>query len=179
MPFETLAAMYEAFYLGRCAAVTQDSTSLASSIVRQRTGGRLSHAARHPLQRAAGSFLRAGDQIWLDVVRWTHYAMLSAEEHGVTSTNVDARKKASDDPAVRRLLGVVPGNGKALKSRRGLGLPHHQAGRELRRELRSQLRLAVAAQVRSRHQRPVGQGRRALHAAVASTSYCQPSRPKI
>jgi len=115
MPFETLAAMYEAFYLGRCTAVTQDSTSLAASIV---ASGRAAEYLMLPdiiSNEPLGPFLRAGDQIWLDVVRWTHYAMLTAEEHGVTSANVDARKKASDDTAVRRLLGVVPGNGKALK----------------------------------------------------------------
>src|SRR5207244_3545130 len=48
-----------------------------------------------------------------NVLRWTIFAMINAEELGVTSENV-AKMANSANPEVRRLLGVTPGNGKAL-----------------------------------------------------------------
>jgi general L-amino acid transport system substrate-binding protein len=60
-----------------------------------------------------GPYIRKGDEAWLDVVRWTQYAMVAAEELEVSKGNVEQQLK-SDDPEVKRLLGVIPGNGKAL-----------------------------------------------------------------
>jgi general L-amino acid transport system substrate-binding protein len=57
--------------------------------------------------------VRHGDEQLLTVLRWTVFAMIAAEEFGITSTNVDAQAR-STDLEVRRLLGVVRGNGKAL-----------------------------------------------------------------
>ncbi|MCA0249000.1 MAG: amino acid ABC transporter substrate-binding protein, partial [Proteobacteria bacterium] len=48
-----------------------------------------------------------------DIVRWAQYAMLEAEEYGITSKNVDEMLK-SENPAIKRILGVTPGMGKAL-----------------------------------------------------------------
>jgi len=60
-----------------------------------------------------GAVVRQGDDRFLNVVNWTIYAMIEAEELGITSANVDARKSDSD-PRVQKLLGVVPGVGKKL-----------------------------------------------------------------
>ena len=57
--------------------------------------------------------VRQGDDQFFNVVRWTVFALIAAEELGITSANV-AEKKASADLDVRRFLGVVPGNGRAL-----------------------------------------------------------------
>jgi general L-amino acid transport system substrate-binding protein len=46
-------------------------------------------------------------------VRWALYAMIEAEEHGIDSRNVDEMLK-SDNPSIKRILGVTPGMGKAL-----------------------------------------------------------------
>jgi general L-amino acid transport system substrate-binding protein len=46
-------------------------------------------------------------------VRWTHFAMVNAEELGVTKSNVDDQKK-SDNPDIRRLLGVEGQFGEAM-----------------------------------------------------------------
>jgi len=46
-------------------------------------------------------------------VRWAQYAMLEAEEYGITSKNVDEMLK-SENPTIKRILGVTPGMGKAL-----------------------------------------------------------------
>jgi general L-amino acid transport system substrate-binding protein len=61
-----------------------------------------------------GPAVRHGDNQWGDVVRWTLYALLEAEELGVTSQNVDDQKASSTNPNVRRLLGVEGEMGKDL-----------------------------------------------------------------
>jgi general L-amino acid transport system substrate-binding protein len=57
--------------------------------------------------------VRQGDDQWFDIVRWSQFAMIEAEERGVGSRNVDAML-TSADPNIRRLLGVAPGVGAAL-----------------------------------------------------------------
>jgi general L-amino acid transport system substrate-binding protein len=60
-----------------------------------------------------GPYVRDGDSSWLDVVRWTHYAMLEAEERELSSENVTAMQK-SPDLTAQRFLGTIHGNGKLL-----------------------------------------------------------------
>jgi general L-amino acid transport system substrate-binding protein len=57
--------------------------------------------------------VRHGDNQLADIVRWSLYAMIEAEEYGITSKNVDEMMK-SDNPSIKRILGVTPGMGKAL-----------------------------------------------------------------
>ena len=57
--------------------------------------------------------VRHGDNQFADIVRWAFYAMVEAEEAGITSKNVDEMLK-SDNPSIKRILGVTPGMGKAL-----------------------------------------------------------------
>lgn len=66
--------------------------------------------AKQPL----GPAVRQGDARWADTVRWTVYAMVLAEELGVTSRNVDTLRETSTDPEVRRLLGLEGGLGRML-----------------------------------------------------------------
>ena len=60
-----------------------------------------------------GPSVRKDDVQWFEIVQWTHYALLTAEELGVTKANVDEKLK-SDNPAIRRLLGVEGNFGKGL-----------------------------------------------------------------
>ncbi|MDJ0930588.1 hypothetical protein [Breoghania sp.] len=62
-----------------------------------------------------GSFVRQGDTQWRDIVDWAIYAMIGAEEKGITSKNVDEMLKSSD-PEVQKMLGV----GTDLGSKLGL-----------------------------------------------------------
>ncbi len=57
--------------------------------------------------------MRDGDSNWLDIVRWTQYALLETEEREITTNNVDGKLEANDIN-VKILLGVTPGNGKKL-----------------------------------------------------------------
>jgi len=101
-PDETLAA-YEQ---GRCDVYTTDQSGLYA----QRIG--LSNPDDHVIlpevisKEPLGPVVRHGDNEWGDVVRWTLYAMVEAEELGVSSENVDDMKANSTNPNIRRLVGV-------------------------------------------------------------------------
>jgi general L-amino acid transport system substrate-binding protein len=60
-----------------------------------------------------GPLVRHGDNQFADIVRWSLFAMLEAEEYDITSKNVDEMLK-SENPGIKRILGVTPGMGKAL-----------------------------------------------------------------
>ena len=103
-----------AFFSGRCDVYTGDRARLFAT--------RIANApqpddyvilpeiiSKEPL----GPVVRHGDNQFADIVRWTQYAMIEAEEHGITSTNVDEMLK-SENPSIKRILGVTPGMGKAL-----------------------------------------------------------------
>lgn len=111
---EGMDVVENAFLSGRCDAYTNDSTSLA--------GMRITKApnpddfvvlpeiiSKEPLSPA----VRQGDDQWFDILRWTVFALVEAEEKGITRVNV-AEMLQSADPAVKRLLGVMQGNGEAL-----------------------------------------------------------------
>ena len=58
--------------------------------------------------------VQQGDADWADVVRWTLFAMVEAEEYGVNMSNVDDMKATSGNPVIRRLLGVEGDMGQNL-----------------------------------------------------------------
>jgi general L-amino acid transport system substrate-binding protein len=112
--YESVDVMYEAFFAGRCDAITQDSSALASALATRGRQGDYIILPELISKEPLGPFVRRGDDIWLAVVRWSLFAMLEAEERGITQANVDEQLKSSD-ALVQRLLGVKPGNGKALQ----------------------------------------------------------------
>jgi general L-amino acid transport system substrate-binding protein len=61
-----------------------------------------------------GPAVKHGDDHWSDVVRWTLYAMIAAEEYGVSSKNVERVRKTSSRAEIRRLLGVEEDLGEML-----------------------------------------------------------------
>ena len=111
-----------------------------------------------------GPSVRQGDSQWMTIVKWVHFALLNAEEAGITQKNVDEMLK-STNPDVRRMLGKEGEFGK------GMGLDNDwvvqivKARRQLRRDLRPQRRRRIAPQDRPRPQQPVEQGRPAVRPA--------------
>ena len=111
---EKLDELLQAYAAGRCDSYTTDASGLAA--VR---AGQLSGKGEHVVlperisKEPLGPIVRHGDDQWLDLVKWSFMAMIEAEEFGITSKNVDEMLK-SDDPAIKRLLGVTPGYGKAM-----------------------------------------------------------------
>jgi len=96
---------FNAYTSGRCDAVTNDTSVLASY------RSKLKEPDQHVIlgeiisKEPVGPWVRNIDDQWLDLVRWTVFALLNAEELGVTRANVQDMKK-SDNPEIRRLLGV-------------------------------------------------------------------------
>jgi general L-amino acid transport system substrate-binding protein len=104
----------QAFLAGRCDALTSDKSQLAS-IRANDTPNPDDYVilpetiSKEPLTPS----VRQGDDQWFDIVQWVQFATMEAEERGITSQNVDEAMK-SDDPNVKRMLGVTPGMGAAL-----------------------------------------------------------------
>jgi general L-amino acid transport system substrate-binding protein len=103
-----------AFFAGRCDVLTADVSNLYAT--------RAAYAAnpsdytilpRTITKEPLGLAVRHGDNQFGDIVRWSLYAMIEAEEYGITSRNVDEALK-SENPTLRRILGTAPGMGKAL-----------------------------------------------------------------
>jgi general L-amino acid transport system substrate-binding protein len=111
--FDDQDAMYQAFFAGRCAGVTQEATILASTIIASGKAGNYLMLPDIISSEPLGPYVRAADEQWLDVVHWTHNAMVEAEERGIYQANVDEERN-SKDSGVRQLLGSEPGNGKLL-----------------------------------------------------------------
>ena len=111
---ENQESMYQAFFAGRCDAMTQDSSALAAAKA-ARAGNPDDYVilpdriSKEPL----GPLVRHGDDQWFDLVKWVLMAMIEAEEQGVTKANVDEMLK-SNNPEVQRLLGVTGNFGNGL-----------------------------------------------------------------
>jgi general L-amino acid transport system substrate-binding protein len=68
-----------------------------------------------------GPLVRQGDDAWFNVIKWTYYALLTAEEFGITQANVE-EMKASTNPEMKRILGVANADGSAAGFGTGIGL---------------------------------------------------------
>ncbi len=103
--FATSDETIKAYDAGRCDAFTTDASGLYAErirLARRTTTWFLPEIiSKEPL----GSVIRHGDDQWRDIVTWVHYAMLTAEELGVTRANVDEMLR-STNPDVKRLLGT-------------------------------------------------------------------------
>jgi general L-amino acid transport system substrate-binding protein len=99
-----------AYESGRCDAFSTDASQLAgirSALPRPNDHVVLPDIiSKEPLAPA----VRHGDDQWFDIVRWTIYALIEAEELGVTQANVDEMLR-SERPEIRRLLGVSGDHG--------------------------------------------------------------------
>jgi general L-amino acid transport system substrate-binding protein len=115
--FENHADAATAYEQGMCDAMTSDRSALAA--FRSAFKDPSAHVilpdviSKEPL----GPVVRQGDDKWFDVVKWSVFALIQAEESGVTSENVDTML-SSEIPTIQRLLGVSGEMG------RKMGLPN-------------------------------------------------------
>jgi general L-amino acid transport system substrate-binding protein len=113
---ENVNVLVETYLGGGCDAYTNDKSGLASR------RAAFPRPAEHIIlpetisKEPLGPVVRHGDQQWGDIVRWTLYGMIEAEELGVNSRNL-AEMQRSTNPNIRRLLGTEGNLGE------GLGLP--------------------------------------------------------
>src|SRR5437016_6519381 len=111
--FATSDEAIKAYDAGRCDAYTTDASGLYSE--RLRLANPNDHVVLPEIisKEPLGPAVRHGDDQWFDIVKWVLYAMIIAEEQGLTKANVDDHMK-SDNPDVKRLLGTEGKHGEAL-----------------------------------------------------------------
>jgi len=103
----------KAYDSGRCDAFTTDASGLYAERLR------LAKSDDHIVlpevisKEPLGPSVRHGDDQWFDIVKWTHYAMVTAEELAITKATLDEAMK-SNNPDVRRLLGTEGNYGEQL-----------------------------------------------------------------
>jgi general L-amino acid transport system substrate-binding protein len=111
---EKIDEVYAAFFAGRCDVMTGDSAALAAQRVgRATTPDDYMILPERISKEPLAPVVRHGDDQWHDIVDWVVYALIQGEESGITKANVDDMLK-TDDPGIKRMLGVTPGMGKAL-----------------------------------------------------------------
>jgi len=105
--YEDVNQTYGAYAEGRCDAVTSDKSQLSSA-----AKAVLPDPENHIIldvtlsKEPLSPVVRHGDDQWFDLVKWTVYATIAAEEYGVDSTNVDDQRANAVNPEIKRLLGV-------------------------------------------------------------------------
>src|SRR6266850_5847705 len=111
---EKIDEIYAAFFSGRCDVMTGDASALAAQRI-----GRASNPDDYMIlterisKEPLAPVVRHGDEQWHNIADWVIYALMEAEERGITQKNVDEMAK-SEAPDIKRMLGVTPGMGKAL-----------------------------------------------------------------
>jgi len=113
--FETQEATNKAYFAGRCQAYTTDASGLAS-IRNKEAGNPDDHVILPELisKEPLGPSVRRGDDEFFTDVKWIVFALIEAEEYGITQANVDQMKADSKDPVVQRILGTSEDTGKLL-----------------------------------------------------------------
>ena len=103
--FEDFNIRDETYLSGGCDAVTGDKSSMAGNIAAFPVPSDhkilVATLSKEPLSPA----VRQGDSQWADIVRWSIFALINAEELGITQANVEDMRDNSDNPSVLRMLG--------------------------------------------------------------------------
>ena len=103
--YDTSDATVKGFEAGRCDVLTSDQSQLYALRIKLKNPGSAMVLPEVISKEPLGPVVRQGDDKWFNIVKWSLFAMLNAEELGVTSQNADSMKE-SQDPNIRRLLGV-------------------------------------------------------------------------
>jgi general L-amino acid transport system substrate-binding protein len=111
--FATANEAVKAYDAGRCDSFTTDASGLYAE--RLRLANPNDHIVLPEIisKEPLGPAVRHGDDQWFDIVKWVFFAMVNAEEAGVTSKNIDEMMK-STNPDVKRLVGTEGNYGEQL-----------------------------------------------------------------
>ncbi len=105
----------KALEAGRCDVLTSDQSQLYAQRIKLANPDGYVVLPEVISKEPLGPVVRQGDDEWFNIVRWTLFAQVNAEELGVTSANVEELAKNSKNPDVRRLLGAEGEYGKDLR----------------------------------------------------------------
>jgi general L-amino acid transport system substrate-binding protein len=113
--FERTDQAAAALQAGRCDSFGSDASQLAA--VRSTMGNPRDWVVlpERFSKEPYAAYVRRGDEDWFELIRWYTYAVIEAEEQGVTRANAEEMRRTSTNPNTRRLLGVTPELGQALK----------------------------------------------------------------
>ena len=112
--FENLDDLVTAFDEGKCDTFTTDMSALYAVRLRLKNPEDAMVLQDVISKEPLGPAVRQGDEQWFNIVRWTLYALVNAEELGINAANVDDQKAKSKNAAVRRLLGVEGSTGTSM-----------------------------------------------------------------
>ena len=114
VPIESNEEARKNYLADRCDSYTTDASGLAA------TRATFDDVDKHVIlpeiisKEPLGPVVRHGDDQWADIVRWTVYALIAGEEHGITAANADKMASSSGNPNVKRLLGSEGNLGKMI-----------------------------------------------------------------
>lgn len=103
--YDTSGQTIDGFKAGRCDAITSDASQLYGLKLKVKDPNSVMVLPEIISKEPLGPVVRQGDDKWFNIVKWSHIAMLNAEELGVNSSNVDEMLRSAN-PSVKRLLGV-------------------------------------------------------------------------
>jgi general L-amino acid transport system substrate-binding protein len=111
--FEKADETIKAYEAGRCDVFTTDASGLYAERLKFPNPDEHMVLPEIISKEPLGPVVRQGDDQWFNVVKWTYYALLNAEELGVTQANVEEMKN-SPNPEIKRLLGLEGEFGQAI-----------------------------------------------------------------
>jgi len=111
--FDSHDQTIKGFEAGRCDVLTSDQSQLYGLRTHLPNPADAVLLPEIISKEPLGPVVRQGDDGWFNIVRWSFFAMVNAEDLGVTSKNIDTLKK-TDNPNIRRLLGLEGIKGKSL-----------------------------------------------------------------
>lgn len=111
----------KAYDEGRCDIFTTDQSGLYAERLKMKNPDNNVVLPEIISKEPLGPVVRQGDDQWFNVVKWTYYLLLNAEELGITQANVD-EMKSSTNPEIKRVLGIPNEDGTAAGFGTGIGL---------------------------------------------------------
>lgn len=113
--FEGFEESLSAFFGGRCQVYTTDKSGLASIKAVDAPNPEDYEILPETISKEPlGPSVRRGDDQWFAISKWVYFALLQAEESGVTSGNVDELRDNAENPMIKRMLGVSGDMGEKL-----------------------------------------------------------------
>lgn len=113
--YDTADQVRKGFESGRCDLISTDSSQLYALRTQLKKPDSYIVLPEIISKEPLGPLVRQGDDVWFNIVKWSLNALLTAEEFGITSKNIDKKVKNSNIPEVRKFLGVQDNLGKKLK----------------------------------------------------------------
>lgn len=111
--FDTSDQTRQGFEANRCDVLTSDQSQLYAIRTKLKDAANIVVLPEIISKEPLGPVVRQGDDVWFNIVRWSVFAWVNAEEMGITSKNAD-KMKGSKNPNIQRLLGTSGNMGKKL-----------------------------------------------------------------